>query len=175
MTHNTSGDSVDRHEHYLLPFPDKKVSEVSVIGMPNTSTFYFLGEDHTMGNMLHSRLVKSKHVIYAGYRVPRPDEAKMELRVQTDGTTTPREEVLRLSRELVHHMDLLMKRFLLEWELKKAANAAAARKGGARAAGEGGADNNGSNNSGGEDEEPNGEVIKNEVASPKGYGWVMGD
>ena len=130
MTHNTSGDSVDRHEQFLVPFGTKRLTEVPELGMPSTSTFYFVGEDHTLGNVLRSHLLHSSHVVFAGYRVPRPDEAKMEIRVQTDGEITPREAVVEASRELIRFCDLLSSRFFLEFELKKSANAAAAVKAG---------------------------------------------
>lgn len=37
--------------------------------MPSTAIFTFHKEDHTLGNMLRSRLVKTAHVLFAGYRV----------------------------------------------------------------------------------------------------------
>lgn len=42
------------------------------IGIPSTSIFKFNKEDHTLGNMLRSRLLQSSHVKFAGYRVPHP-------------------------------------------------------------------------------------------------------
>ncbi|MCJ1245914.1 DNA-directed RNA polymerase II core subunit [Trapelia coarctata] len=162
MTHNTSGDAVDRHEQILIPFGNKKVKETSVNRAPFASTFYSVGEDQSLGNMLRAQLLQCKHVVFAGYRVPHPDVAKMEIRVHTDGEITPREAVLYASRELVHHLDLLSRRFLLEWEFKKAANAAAA--------GDGGAGAWAAEDKVGDDKGPR---IKEVEVSP--YGEVMGD
>jgi hypothetical protein len=41
-------------------------------GIPSSSIFTFNKEDHTLGNMLRSRLLQSPHVTFAGYKVPHP-------------------------------------------------------------------------------------------------------
>jgi DNA-directed RNA polymerase II subunit RPB11 len=41
-------------------------------GIPSSSLFVFNKEDHTLGNLLRSRLLQSAHVTFAGYRVPHP-------------------------------------------------------------------------------------------------------
>lgn len=57
-------------------------------------TVVFHGEDHTLGNSLryvlarefvhlHSSFLCSKDVDFAGYTVPHPAEAKMNIRIQT--------------------------------------------------------------------------------------------
>lgn len=42
------------------------------LGIPSSSIFTFNKEDHTLGNMLRSRLLQSPHVAFAGYKVPHP-------------------------------------------------------------------------------------------------------
>jgi DNA-directed RNA polymerase II subunit RPB11 len=42
------------------------------LGIPSSSLFIFNKEDHTLGNLLRSRLLQSEHVTFAGYRVPHP-------------------------------------------------------------------------------------------------------
>ena len=37
--------------------------------MPNTSIFHFNKEDHTLGNLLRSKLLTNSHVIFSGYKV----------------------------------------------------------------------------------------------------------
>lgn len=41
-------------------------------GIPSSSIFTFNKEDHTLGNLLRSQLLKSPHVRFAGYKVPHP-------------------------------------------------------------------------------------------------------
>ena len=41
-------------------------------GIPSASTFTFNKEDHTLGNLLRSHLLKSPHVRFSGYKVPHP-------------------------------------------------------------------------------------------------------
>ena len=41
-------------------------------GIPSTSLFTFVKEDHTLGNMVTSRLRADKRVVFAGYKVPHP-------------------------------------------------------------------------------------------------------
>lgn len=39
------------------------------LGIPSSSIFTFNKEDHTLGNLLRSRLLQNSHVIFAGYKV----------------------------------------------------------------------------------------------------------
>lgn len=38
-------------------------------GLPSAAIFTFRKEDHTLGNMLRHRLLKTAHVVFAAYRV----------------------------------------------------------------------------------------------------------
>ena len=40
-------------------------------GIPATALFTFNKEDHTLGNLIRSRLLQSPHVLFAGYKVRR--------------------------------------------------------------------------------------------------------
>ena len=88
-------------------------------GIPNTSIFTFNKEDHTLGNLLRARLLKSPHVQFSGYKVPHPLEAKFELRVQTDGEITPKGAIVWASSDILKDLATLSKEFTKEWELKK--------------------------------------------------------
>jgi len=82
-----------RFELFLLGDGEKKVTETPdtrklhsnshfislamhilmiTLGIPSSSLFIFNKEDHTLGNLLRSRLLQSEHVTFAGYRVPHP-------------------------------------------------------------------------------------------------------
>ena len=47
-------------------------SDHCLLGIPSTSIFTFNKEDHTLANMLRSRLLQYPHVHFAGYKVPHP-------------------------------------------------------------------------------------------------------
>jgi len=92
-------------------------------GVPNAAMFTFNREDHTLGNLLRAKLVKSDHVLFAAYQVPHPLFAVFKLRVQTDGEISPREAVIKACSELVHELSALDQEFTKELELKKIAGA----------------------------------------------------
>lgn len=53
-------------------------------------TYAFENEDHTLGNVLRYALMKHRDVEGAGYNIPHPSEAIMNVWVQTrKGTTSP--------------------------------------------------------------------------------------
>jgi len=95
--------------------------------VPNASVFLFQKEDHTLGNLLRGRLVKSPQIIFAAYRVPHPLFANFELRVQTDGSLSPKEAVVKACADIVQDLQKLDQEFTKEWELKKIAGAGAGR------------------------------------------------
>ncbi|KAL8724804.1 MAG: hypothetical protein Q9181_006665 [Wetmoreana brouardii] len=109
----------NRFELFLLADGEKKVTEETDTRIPSTSVFTFKKEDHTLGNMLRARLYQSPHVLFSGYKVPHPLVADFILRVQTDGTLTPRAAVLQACKDLVTDLGLLSREFTKEWELRK--------------------------------------------------------
>ncbi|KAI4202894.1 MAG: hypothetical protein LQ350_002265 [Teloschistes chrysophthalmus] len=124
----------NRFELFLLGDGEKKVTEETDTRIPSTSVFTFNKEDHTLGNMLRARLLQSPHVLFSGYKVPHPlfrwvarytlgipnnGNSKFILRVQTDGTLTPRQALLQACKDLVTDLGLLSREFTKEWELRK--------------------------------------------------------
>lgn len=57
------------YESFLLAPDEKKVEEKIDTRMPNTSYFNFNKEDHTLANLLRSKLLSSNHILFAAYRV----------------------------------------------------------------------------------------------------------
>jgi len=92
-----------------------------VLGVPHAAMFTFNKEDHTLGNLLRAKLVKSEHVVFAGYQVPHPLFAVFKLRVQTDGEVSPKDALVQACLELVKELQVLDQEFTKEWELKKIA------------------------------------------------------
>ncbi|KAL6716266.1 DNA-directed RNA polymerase II core subunit [Lecanora helva] len=108
-----------RFELFLLGEGEKKVTEQPDTRIPSSSIFTFNKEDHTLGNMLRSRLLQSPHVTFSGYKVPHPLVSKFELRVQTDGTLTPRAALMQTCKDLINDLNILSREFTKEWELRK--------------------------------------------------------
>ena len=66
------------------------------------ATFTFYNEDHTLGNVLRSTLIKNKHVEFCGYTIPHPSEPFMKLRVQShtkDAKTILKNGLKRIDQE----------------------------------------------------------------------------
>ena len=48
----------------------------------SNATYSFVGEDHTLGNLIRNQIVKNKHVEFCAYSVPHPSEAVCNVRIQ---------------------------------------------------------------------------------------------
>eukprot|EP00027_Filamoeba_sp_ATCC50430_P010982 CAMPEP_0168548638 /NCGR_PEP_ID=MMETSP0413-20121227/4674_1 /TAXON_ID=136452 /ORGANISM="Filamoeba nolandi, Strain NC-AS-23-1" /LENGTH=110 /DNA_ID=CAMNT_0008578967 /DNA_START=15 /DNA_END=344 /DNA_ORIENTATION=+ len=51
-------------------------------GNPNSATFVFHGEDHTIGNALRYMCIRNADVGFCGYSVPHPSDDMMNIRIQ---------------------------------------------------------------------------------------------
>jgi DNA-directed RNA polymerase subunit L len=79
--------------------------------------FTFNKEDHTLGNLLSSRLRHDSRVTFSGYKAPHPLEPKFELRVGTDGSIDPREALRTACEEIVRDLDNVSREFTKEMAL----------------------------------------------------------
>lgn len=84
-----------------------------------------------MGNLLTARLLSNKHVLFAAYRTPHPLFAAFDLRVQTDGTMTPKAAVIWACSDIVRNLNQLAGEFTKEMELKKISRMAGGEDAGA--------------------------------------------
>ncbi|KAI4244463.1 MAG: hypothetical protein L6R40_002930 [Gallowayella cf. fulva] len=109
----------NRFELFLLGDGEKKIIEEPDTRVQSASVFTFNKEDHTLGNMLRERLLRNPHVHFSGYKVPHPLFSTFELRVQTDGSITPRQALLACCKDLVNDLGYLGREFTKEWELRK--------------------------------------------------------
>jgi DNA-directed RNA polymerase II subunit RPB11 len=116
--------------------------------MSNCSDFLLLKEDHTLGNLLSAYLKMAPHVLMAGYKsasLPRclshpltlfatrltsppkptvghPNVPEVLIRVQTDGTVTPREALVTVCKQLVAMYGQLGREFQKELALRQYAD-----------------------------------------------------
>ncbi|KAG9237630.1 DNA-directed RNA polymerase [Amylocarpus encephaloides] len=112
-------ETTERFELFLLGEDEKKCSEETDTRTPNSSTFTFMKEDHTLANMIRAHLLKDPHILFAGYKIPHPLFAKFELRIQTDGESTPKEALITCCKALVADLAILSREFTKEYELRK--------------------------------------------------------
>lgn len=114
----------DRYEAILLGPGENKIDVEVDTRLPSAAIFTFHKEDHTLGNMIRTRLLKTAHVTFAAYKIPHPLTPNFLLRVQTDGEITPRQAVINASKALIQDLGTLSREFTKEFELRKMANAA---------------------------------------------------
>lgn len=106
----------DRYERFVLPDGATKVSYVTDTKIPNAAMFTMLQEDHTLGNMIRMLLFDNPRIVFAGYRIPHPLVAKLEVRVQTNGEETPVDAFLGGVRSLNMEFADIVRQFKSEAE-----------------------------------------------------------
>ncbi|KAF4594994.1 DNA-directed RNA polymerase II subunit RPB11 [Ophiocordyceps camponoti-floridani] len=109
-------------ELFLLADGEKKIEEKVYSGMSNTSDFILNKEDHTLGNLLSEHIKKHPNVYMAGYKLAHPNVPQLFIRVQTDGSKTPREVFCAVCEKLINQLELLHQAFTREWELRRITN-----------------------------------------------------
>lgn len=109
----------ERYELILLPEGVPKVALTPDSKLPNCATIKFEKEDHTLGNLLRSQLLKDDRVLFAAYKVEHPLDHSFILRVQTMEGTEPKEAVTEACKMILLQLNQLRAKFEEEWELKK--------------------------------------------------------
>ncbi|EPZ33935.1 RBP11-like subunits of RNA polymerase [Rozella allomycis CSF55] len=91
----------ERHELFVLPEGESKVSMQLNSKILNAATFTIRLEDHTLGNLIRSELLKDPDVLFAGYRVPHPLVHNVELKLQVTNKTTPVDAMKKVIRKAI--------------------------------------------------------------------------
>ncbi|KID84274.1 DNA-directed RNA polymerase II subunit RPB11 [Metarhizium guizhouense ARSEF 977] len=112
----------DPFELFLLSEGEKRIEEKVYSGMSNTSDFILNKEDHTLGNLLSEHIKAHPNVYMAGYKLGHPNVPQLFIRVQTDGTKTPREVFTAVCEKLINQLESLHQEFTREWELRRITN-----------------------------------------------------
>ncbi|KAI6207209.1 putative RNA polymerases L [Aphelenchoides fujianensis] len=97
-------------ESFLLFEGEKKVIIEKDTKVPNAAVFTFNKEDHTLGNLLKTQLLKDPSVLFAGYRNPHPLEHKIVLRLQTTADTSPADAMTNAINDLMAELTVLEER-----------------------------------------------------------------
>ncbi|XP_036366084.1 DNA-directed RNA polymerase II subunit RPB11-a-like [Octopus sinensis] len=98
-------------ESFLLYDGEKKIIIEKDTKVPNAAIFTVNKEDHTLGNLITTQLLKDPHNLFAGYKIPHPLEHKFVLRIQTTPDYTPQEAFTNAITDLLSEFSLLQERF----------------------------------------------------------------
>ncbi|KAK3760915.1 hypothetical protein RRG08_042130 [Elysia crispata] len=98
-------------ESFLLFEGEKKISIEKDTKVPNAALFTVNKEDHTLGNLITTQLLKDPQVLFAGYKIPHPLEHKFVLRIQTTPDYTPAEAFTNAITDLISEVSLMEERF----------------------------------------------------------------
>ncbi|XP_077764265.1 DNA-directed RNA polymerase II subunit RPB11-a isoform X4 [Canis aureus] len=95
----------------LVPRSNPEITINKDTKVPNACLFTINKEDHTLGNIIKSQLLKDPQVLFAGYKVPHPLEHKIIIRVQTTPDYSPQEAFTNAITDLISELSLLEERF----------------------------------------------------------------
>nr|XP_033778890.1 DNA-directed RNA polymerase II subunit RPB11-a isoform X1 [Geotrypetes seraphini] len=91
--------------------PFSRITITKDTKVPNACLFTINKEDHTLGNIIKSQLLKDPQVLFAGYKVPHPLEHKIIIRLQTTPDYSPQEAFTNAITDLISELSLLEERF----------------------------------------------------------------
>lgn len=100
-----------RFESFMLYEGEKKIEVKKEVNVSDAALFTLNREDHTLGNILKTQLLRDPKVLFAGYKNPHPLENKVVIRVQTTSDYTPQEAFTNAITDLLSELSLLEERF----------------------------------------------------------------
>eukprot|EP01104_Vermistella_antarctica_P018001 TRINITY_DN6539_c0_g1_i1.p1 TRINITY_DN6539_c0_g1~~TRINITY_DN6539_c0_g1_i1.p1 ORF type:complete len:118 (+),score=20.69 TRINITY_DN6539_c0_g1_i1:100-453(+) len=101
----------ERYELFIVPEGLKKVTYIKDTKLQNTATFSIQREDHTLGNVVRSQLLRDHEVWFAGYKMPHPLENYVIVRVQTSHNSSPMTAMQSALDDLDEELDNLRREF----------------------------------------------------------------
>ena len=79
--------------------------------IPNFGLFRIIEEDHTIGNVIHNKLLESKGVIFCAYKKPHPLENFIILKIATNELLTPVQALDSCLKDLYIELSILEENF----------------------------------------------------------------
>ncbi|KAJ2904025.1 hypothetical protein MKZ38_008957 [Zalerion maritima] len=130
----------ERFELFLLQDGERKIQEEIYASMANCSEFKIIKEDHTIANLLVAYLRKHEnhggeeekekekpsHLVLTAWAkppVPHPNVPELFIRLQTDGSITPKEAFVQASQRIIGMLGQLDRNFTREFELRRMVSA----------------------------------------------------
>ena len=90
----------NRKDSIIVPEGFSKISAAVDGKMANATTYKFMREDHTLGQLLRMELLRDPAVRFAGYKHPHPLENDIVVKVQAAPGSTPNAVVEAALRRL---------------------------------------------------------------------------
>lgn len=100
-----------RFESFILYDGEKKIEVRKEVNVSDAALFTLNKEDHTLGNILKTQLLRDPKVLFAGYKNPHPLENRVVIRVQTTPDYSPQEAFTNAITDLLSELSLLEERF----------------------------------------------------------------
>ena len=110
--------AIDATSHLDMPGDPPKVSIAPDHKMPNTIYAQINKEDHTIANLLRSKLNEDSKVVFAAYQIPHPTEPVIQMKIQTvapdvygasenlgDSVEEPKNALWRATRRALEDVD----------------------------------------------------------------------
>ncbi|KAH7825635.1 putative DNA-directed RNA polymerase II [Monocercomonoides exilis] len=101
----------DRGALVALPSGVEKVTVQIDKRVPNAAIYTLQLEDHTIGNLVRMQLLQYPEIEFAGYQMPHPLKNECIIRIQTDGSISPKDALLKAFRDLQTTSISMMKEF----------------------------------------------------------------
>jgi DNA-directed RNA polymerase II subunit RPB11 len=108
----------DRFELFILPDGQEKLVIQPDLKTPNSVLIKIEKEDHTLGNLLVSQLLKDPQVIFAAYKIPHPLFATFNIRLQVEDDYDCKTALKKACGLLISELDMIKEKFKDEWKLK---------------------------------------------------------
>merc|ERR1712130_42659 len=100
-----------RFESFMLYDGEKKIEVKKEVNVSDACLFTLNREDHTLGNILKTQLLRDPKVLFAGYKNPHPLENRVIIRVQTTPDHSPQDAFTNAITDLLSELSLLEERF----------------------------------------------------------------
>lgn len=107
----------DRFELFLLEEGQHKITVVPDAKAANSILITFEKEDHTLGNLIRSYLLKDSRVLFAAYKIEHPLFAKFVMRIQTADDYDPKLALKEACVRIMKTLDKVSNAFQEEWDL----------------------------------------------------------
>ncbi|KAL6929537.1 DNA-directed RNA polymerase II core subunit [Hanseniaspora valbyensis] len=107
----------DRFELFLLEEGQQKLTIVPDSKAANSILITFEKEDHTLGNLIRSYLLKNPKVLFAAYKIEHPLFSRFVMRIQTVNGYEPKQALKDACQSIVATLDKVSNAFQEEWEL----------------------------------------------------------
>ena len=96
----------ERNSSYVLDDGEQKLVYEADTRIDNAGNFVINKEDHTLGHLLATNLLKNDRVKFAAYQKPHPLKTHIELKLQTNGNKHPPLKVmLEATKSLQNKID----------------------------------------------------------------------